>query len=235
MSNEMIGILAILGGLVAAVLYFLHTAKGKAELAALEARLKQHTSETVANALPPAQAAPSAPQPIEVHLHQDAPATAPVPAPTPPAAPAGSVTLPDGTVISQAQANLMGITQATVDAMPKAPVAAPSTSTGAPNTDATFVPPINGPYYMRDVSNNGSVTSPSFLMKAGNYSVWPTEGFTRGQGYATLNGVGPLPGSSILVPVDTIVTITMTAIPGNLDPTSGGVTRLCIQFHGPLA
>lgn len=107
---------------------------------------------------------------------------------------------------------------------------AANASAGTPNTDATFLPPINGPYYLRDIPNAmGSVTSPSFPMKAGTYRVGLTEGLTRGQGYATLDGVGRLTGSTVAVPNDGNYTITMVADPGN-SAAPGGGGRFCVQF-----
>ena len=115
----------------------------------------------------------------------------------------------------------------------QATVAAAPTAATAPAAPTPFSP-INGGYFLRDVAPAGaSVQSPSFPMKAGTYDVTLTEGCALGQGYATLDGVGRLSASQVVVPADGTYTVSLTADPGNPNVPAPGGARLCVQFYGP--
>lgn len=260
MSFEIIAIIigaALVVLLVLGALYEMHTAKGKAEGASLLTSVTSHVSTEIANvkasiatavgdlkthvtttAATVTPAAPAvvltAPNPA---INSAPPAPIVVNSPAPQAAP--PVTAPPVAAVPAATSPFFAYAsnaQAVFDARTAENLAHPDPNAGIPNTDATFAPPINGQPYQRDIANGTSTTSPKFPMKAGKYAVTLLEGLTRSQGNAVLDGVGPLPGSSIVVPTDMdAATVTMSAIPGNLDPTSGGMTRLSVMFHGPLA
>lgn len=176
----------------------------------------------VATAPSPAiNSAPPAPEVVTSSAPQAAPPVTAPPATTPTVVPAA--TSPFFAYAPDAQA--------VFDARTAENLAHPDPNAGLIDTDATFVAPINGARYKREITTKGgSITSPPFDMEARTYRNGITEGVTRGQGTATLNGVGPLAGISIaltgsntVVPTAGKYTITFQA-----NPDTGGI--FCMQF-----
>ncbi len=73
MTPEMIGIFVLIALLAGAVFYFQHTAKGEAQLAALEANIKAHINQVTATT--PAAPTPVVVVPPNVSTAVDSPAT----------------------------------------------------------------------------------------------------------------------------------------------------------------
>ena len=197
--------LAAIALIVAVIVYWLHTAKGKAELDALEARLKLHTSTTVANAPATPPAPPQAAQPIEVHIHQPDSAPAPVAPPSPPPL------TPQQAQNLLLYGNIMGPSQGQ----------AGSGSVGvAPVAPSPGDNPVNRPpypsYWQLDMVNGSSATSVPFTLPAGSYRVDATDGFANGQCAASIAGIGAVIGGSVFtVQADLATSMTAVAVPGN--------------------